>query len=47
VRGTDSESEVAGKSKAVTVGGVISGRVIVTVSETEVLMLPAASLAQA
>jgi hypothetical protein len=47
VTGTVSESEVAGKSKAVTVGGVVSGKVIETVSDTEALTLPAASFAQA
>ena len=47
VIGTVSEVEVEGITKAVTVGAVESGRVIVTESFNEVETLPAASLAQA
>ncbi len=44
---TVSEVEVAGMENAVTVGGVVSGRVTVTVALLLVDTLPAASLAQA
>ena len=44
---TTSDDDVDGIEKAVTVGAVVSGRVIVTVALMLVDMLPAASFAQA
>ena len=47
VTGTVKEDEVGGTTKAVTVGAVVSARVIVTLSFKGAETFPAASLAQA